>query len=320
MDLKKDDLLKIYYYMKLIRALDDRASKLYRQGKLMGGVYSGRGNEAIAIGTAYTLEKEDILAALQRDVGATLVRGFTPAGIFAQYMGKKTGYTRGKDINLHMGDLKQGIIAPISMLGETIVVCSGIALSFKLRREKRVVLTYIGDGGTSTGLFHEGMNFAGVMRLPLVVICENNQFAYSTPLSKQTAIKDLVERAKAYGIPGVIVDGNDVLAVYEVTKEAVERARRGEGPTFIEAKTMRMRGHAEHDEAAYVPKELLEEWAKKDPIERFEKHLRSRRILTKTLQGEIETRVEKEIEEAVQFAENSPWPEPEEALEGVYAE
>jgi len=306
--------------MKLIRALDDRASKLYRQGKLMGGVYSGRGNEAIAIGTAYTLEKEDILAALQRDVGATLVRGFTPAGIFAQYMGKKTGYTRGKDINLHMGDLKQGIIAPISMLGETIVVCSGIALSFKLRREKRVVLTYIGDGGTSTGLFHEGMNFAGVMRLPLVVICENNQFAYSTPLSKQTAIKDLVERAKAYGIPGVIVDGNDVLAVYEVTKEAVERARRGEGPTFIEAKTMRMRGHAEHDEAAYVPKELLEEWAKKDPIERFEKHLRSRRILTKTLQGEIETRVEKEIEEAVQFAENSPWPEPEEALEGVYAE
>lgn len=306
--------------MKLIRALDERASIMYRQGKLYGGVYSGRGNEAVAIGTAWTLEKDDILAALQRDVGATLVRGLTPARIFAQYMGKKTGVTRGKDINLHMGDLKLGLIAPISMLGETIVVCAGIALSFKLRREKRVVLTYIGDGGTSTGTFHEGMNFAGVHKLPMVVICENNQFAYSTPLSKQAALADLVDRAKAYGIPGVIVDGNDVLAVYEVTKIAVEKARNGEGPTFIEAKTMRMRGHAEHDDAFYVPRKLLEEWAKKDPIERFEKVLRNRKMLSKTTQSEIETRIEKEIEEAVQFAENSPWPEPEEALEGVYAE
>lgn len=320
MNLKKDELLKIYYYMKLIRAIDDRASKLYRQGKLFGGVYSGWGNEATAIGSAWALDKEDILAPLQRDVGATLVRGFTPAKIFAQYMGKKTGYTRGKDLNLHMGDLKLGVIAPISMLGETVVVCSGIALSFKLRREKRVVLTYIGDGGTSTGLFHEGMNFAGVHKLPMVVICENNQYAYSTPLSKQTALVDLVDRAKAYGIPGVIVDGNDVLAVYEVTKAAVENARSGKGPTFIESKTMRMRGHAEHDDAFYVPKQLLEEWAKKDPIDRFEKYLRNRRILNKTIQSEIETRIEKEIEEAVQFAENSPWPEPEEALEGVYAD
>lgn len=320
MTLKKEDYLKIYYYMKLIRALDERASIMYRQGKLYGGVYSGRGNEAVAIGTAWTLEKDDILAALQRDVGATLVRGLTPARIFAQYMGKKTGVTRGKDINLHMGDLKLGLIAPISMLGETIVVCAGIALSFKLRREKRVVLTYIGDGGTSTGTFHEGMNFAGVHKLPMVVICENNQFAYSTPLSKQAALADLVDRAKAYGIPGVIVDGNDVLAVYEVTKIAVEKARNGEGPTFIEAKTMRMRGHAEHDDAFYVPRKLLEEWAKKDPIERFEKVLRNRKMLSKTTQSEIETRIEKEIEEAVQFAENSPWPEPEEALEGVYAE
>jgi len=246
--------------MRLNRRLDEQLSSLYRQGKVVGGVYVSTGQEAISVGTAFALEPQDVVAPMIRNVGTLLVRGYRPRDLFLQYMGRKDGPTGGRDANTHFGDMKRGVVAPISMLGEMVPVLAGVALAAKLRGEKRVALNYVGDGTTSAGPVHEGMNFAAVQRLPLVIIAENNGWAYSTPTVKQMAIHDIALRAKAYGMSAVVVDGNDVLAVYEATRSAVKRAREGHGPTLIEAKTMRMRGHAEHDDARYVPKDVFEEW------------------------------------------------------------
>jgi len=292
---------------------------LYRQGKLVGGAFVGLGQEAIAVGSTYALEQGDVIAPLIRDAGAYFVKGETPQRFLANYLGKSTGPTHGKDGNMHFGDLSLGIFAPISMLAGMIPVCCGAALAFKVRGEKRVALTWIGDGGSNVGDFHEGMNFAAVLQLPVVVILENNGYAYSTPVEKQARLKDFVLRAQEYGIPGEMVDGNDVLAVYEVTKGAVDRARAGGGPTLIEAKTFRMKGHAEHDDASYVPPEILDAWRKKDPIDRFERYLLEGAILNESTRTEIQERVKREIEDAERFALESPFPPPEEAAEGVYA-
>ncbi len=320
MELEREDLLSLYYYMRLSRSIEERIRKLYLQGKIVGGVYCSDGHEAISVGSAYALKKEDVLAPLHRDMGAHLVRGLSPRQVFAQYLGRRTGPTRGRDGNVHTGSLAVGTIAMVSMLGTSIPLAAGAALAFKIRGERRVAMTYIGDGGSNTGDFHEGLNLASVLALPLIVICENNQFAYSTPLNKSVHIKDIAVRAQSYGIPGIVVDGNDVLAVYHVTKEAVERARDGGGPTFIEAKTMRMRGHSEHDDAFYVPKELLEEWAQRDPIQRFEVALHNQGILSDSLRNEVTRRIERELEQAVEWADKSPYPDPSELAEGVYKE
>mgnify|MGYP005855490533 CR=1 FL=1 len=318
MELEREDLLNLYYYMRLSRAIEERIRKLYLQGKIVGGVYCSDGHEAISVGSAYALQKGDIVAPLHRDMGAHLVRGLSPRQVFAQYLGRRTGPTRGRDGNVHTGDLSVGTIAMVSMLGTSIPLAAGAALAFKLRGEPRVAMTYIGDGGSNTGDFHEGLNFAAVLGLPLVVLIENNQFAYSTPLSRSVHVPDLAIRAQGYGMPGVVVDGNDVLAVYHAAKEAVERARGGGGPTLIEAKTMRMRGHSEHDDAFYVPKGLLEEWSKKDPIQRLETHLRSVGIMDDSLRTEVSRRIEREIEAGVDFAEKSPFPDPAELTDGVF--
>lgn len=318
MELERDDLLDIYYFMRLSRAIEDRIRKLYLQGKIVGGVYCSDGHEGISVGAGYALAKEDVAAPLHRDMGFHLVRGMTPRRILAQYLGRRTGPMRGRDGNVHTGDLSLGTVAMSSMLGTSIPLAAGMALAFKIRGEPRVAMTFIGDGGSNTGDFHEGMNFAAVLKVPLVVICENNQFAYSTPLNKSLAIADISVRAQAYGIPGLTVDGNDVLAVYEAAKEAVERARRGEGPSFIEAKTMRMRGHSEHDDAFYVPKDLLAEWAKRDPIDRFEARLREAGVFDESVKAEVGRRIERELDAAVEWAENSPFPDPGELTEGVY--
>lgn len=318
-DLSPDQLRDLYYYMLLNRALDDRITALYRQGKIHGGAFVSRGQEATSVGSAYALEDGDVIGPMIRNSGAVLVRGVTPGQFLANYLGRTTGPTGGKDGNSHFGVLDLGIFAPISMLGALIPVCAGAALSFKLRGEKRVALTWIGDGGSSMGDFHEGLNFAAVQRLPLIVILENNGYAYSTPTIKQSLLKDFVRKAEAYGIPGEIIDGNDVLAVYECTKRAVDRARGGGGPTLIEAKTFRMKGHAEHDDAWYVPKELFAEWEKRDPIDRYEKYLKAEGVLTEHEITELKARVGREIDEAQRFAEESPYPEPEGAASGVYA-
>ena len=318
-DIQRVDLLQMYYHLRLTRALEERVTALYRQGRIVGGVYTSHGMEAISVGYASALERDDVIAPFHRDMGAFLVRGITPGEVVAQYLGKRTGPTKGKDGNVHMGDLKRGIFAFVSHLADNLPVATGAALAFKLRGESRVVVTNTGDGGTSRGDFHEAMNFAAVRKLPVVFFCNNNQYAYSTPLQLQMAVRDVEDRAKAYGMPSEIVDGNDVAAVYVAARKAVQKARNGEGPTFIEAKTMRMHGHSEHDSAKYVPRELLEEWKVRDPIMMAERLLTELGYADEAAFRQVEERVTKEIDAAVEFAEQSPLPEGREALEGVFA-
>jgi pyruvate dehydrogenase E1 component alpha subunit len=307
------------YYMLLTRELEHRIErKLYRQGKIVGGVYVGRGQEAIGVGSCILTRPDDVICPSHRDMGAFLIRGMTPGRILAQYMGRRDGYTRGRDGNMHMGDLKLNIIAFVSMLADNVPVAAGIALAFKMRRQDRVVLCYFGDGATSRGDWHEGLNFAAVHRLPVVYICNNNQYAYSTPLELQMPVANVADRAVAYNIPGEIVDGNDVLAVYDASRRAVERARAGGGPTLLECKTFRMTGHSAHDDAGYVPKEKFEEWEKKDPISALQQRLIAGGVMTLDEVKRLHESVIAEIDAAVEWAEKSPYPAPEECLHGVY--
>jgi pyruvate dehydrogenase E1 component alpha subunit len=309
------------YTMKLTREIEDRIErKLYRQGKIVGGVYVGRGQEAIGVGATTVIRPDDVICPSHRDMGALLVRGMKPERILAQYMGRRDGYTRGKDGNMHMGDLGHGVVSLISMLGDNVPVAAGVALAFHLRGEDRVVLCFFGDGATSRGDWHEGVNLAAVRRLPVVFVCNNNQYAYSTPLALQMAVENVADRAPAYGIPGEIIDGNDVLEVHESVSRAVERARGGSGPTLIECKTFRMTGHSAHDDATYVPKELFETWREKDPIGRLERHLLGHGLLAVEELDALERSVVSEVDAAVAWAERSPLPAPEEALRGVYRE
>lgn len=319
MDIKREDLLRLFYYLKLTRRLEDRVTSLYHQGKILGGAWTSNGTEAVSVGYGYALEKNDIAAPYFRDMGVFLIRGITAKRIMAQYLGKKTGVTGGKEGNVHVGDLQYGVFGFPSHLADNYPVGAGAALAFKIRGEKRVVAACTGDGGTSRGDFHEGMNLASVRKLPIVFICNNNQYAYSTPLKLQMAINNVAERALAYGMPSKIVNGNNVMEVYTAAKEAYETARNGGGPTFIECKTMRMHGHSEHDSAKYVPRELLEEWKKKDPILYMETYLMENQIAKKEELDGVDLQVKKEIEEAEAFAEESPYPEPEEVLRGLYA-
>src|SRR5262245_368187 len=265
---------RFLYYMKMMREVEDRIErKLYRQGKIVGGVYVGRGQEAIPVGVGLLAEPEDALFPSHRDMALFLIRGVHPRQIFAQYMGRVGGLTRGRDGNMHMGDLRLNIVAIISAMAASVPVAAGAALAFKYKGEPNVAFCFFGDGATSRGDWHEGVNFAAVQRLPLVLVCNNNQYAYSTPLSKQMACADVADRGAAYGISAEIVDGNDVLAVHEAGRRAVEHARAGLGPYLIECKTFRMTGHSAHDAGDYVPKHLWEEWAAKDPIQRLERRM-----------------------------------------------
>lgn len=317
--LSRDDLHNLYYYMQLTRSVEDRVRALYLQGKIPGAVYSSRGQEGTAVASAYALKPEDFVAPLIRDLGASFVRGIEPQRVFAQWLGRSGGPSGGRDGNLHFGDLSHGILAPISMLGATIPLCAGIGLASLQTGERRVALAYIGDGGSNTGDFHEGLNFAAALHLPMVVIVEDNGFAYSTPVSRHVAVRTFADRAQGYGIPGVTADGNDVLEVYRVTREAVERARGGGGPTLIEVKTFRMRGHAEHDDAFYVPKELFGQWEMRDPIRRLVEYMEVHGLIDVAGKQEIEERIARVIDESVEWAERSPLPDPETQTDGVYA-
>ncbi len=319
-EIKRDELLQMYYYLRLTRGLEDRITALYRQGRIVGGVYTSHGMEAIAVGYASALERDDIIAPFHRDMGAFLIRGFTPGEVLAQYLGKKTGPTKGKDGNVHMGDLKRGVFGFVSHLADNLPVAAGAALAFKIRGESRVVFAGTGDGGSSRGDFHEALNFAAVRKLPVVFFCNNNQYAYSTPLRLQMAVANVVDRAKAYGMPGEIVDGNDVAAVYLSAKQAIAKARAGDGPTFLEFKTMRMHGHSEHDPAKYVPRELLEGWKERDPILKTEQLLQELEYGEEEYFQEVVERVKKEVEVGVEFAQRSPLPEGPDVLEGVFAD
>src|SRR5271170_4765824 len=311
--------LELYYFMQLNRQLEERLVRLFRQNKIVGGLYSSLGQEAVSVGTAFALEPRDWLAPMIRNIGALLVKGFKPRDIFTQHMGKYTSPTLGKDGTSHFGDLKNlHVVSPISMLGDLIPVMTGVAMAGRYLGQKIVTMTWIGDGGSSTGVFHEGLNFAAVQKAPFVLILENNLWAYSTPVKRQVPLENLADRAKAYGISSYIVDGNDVVAVYSTTKEAVDRARAGEGPILIEAKTFRRMGHAQHDPAEYVPKEMREHWEKRDPILLHEKFLTEKKLLDAKTEKEIETKIETLLAKDRDFAENSPMPPPELAEKGVY--
>src|SRR5689334_7971539 len=283
--LKPEQHLELYRYLKLTRLVEERLVNLYRQTKVVGGVFRSLGQEATAVGTAYALQPQDFITPLIRDLGAVLVKGIRPREIFAQYMAKAWGPSGGRDLNIHFGDMQKGFIGPISHLGDMIPVMSGILLGARMQKKNIVGVAYIGDGGMSTGAFHEGLNFAAVQRLPLIVIAEFNHYAYSTPTNQQTAVRDLAEKATGYGIPAYIVDGNDIIASYEVTKRAAEFARRGGGPVLIEAKTYRRKGHAELDDQRYVPPGEIEWWQKhNDPIDRYERYLSERGIVREKLE------------------------------------
>lgn len=317
--LKPEQLLELYRYLKLTRLVEERLVNLYRQTKVVGGVFRSLGQEATAVGTAYALEPRDFITPLIRDLGAVLVKGIRPREIFAQYMAKAWGPSGGRDLNIHFGDMEKGFVGPISHLGDMIPVMTGVLLGARMKKSPVVAIAYIGDGGMSTGAFHEGLNFAAVQRLPLIIVAEYNHYAYSTPTALQTSVKDLAEKASSYGIPGHIVDGNDVIACYETTRRAVEFARRGGGAVLIEAKTYRRKGHAEHDDQRYVPPSEIEWWEQhNDPIDRYERYLVECAIADKNKLDEITADVVREIEEDCDWAESSPMPEPEQAAYRVF--
>ena len=322
--LTRDQLVEIYYYLRLTRTLEERLVALYRQSKVIGGLFRSLGQEGESVASAYALDRgrnRDILSPLIRNLGSLLVMGAQPVEILRQYMAKAESPTRGRELNVHFNDLEKGYLGQISHLGDMIPVMAGIAMTFKMRGEPRVGLVYIGDGGTSTGAFHEGLNFAAVQRLPLVVIGEYNHWAYSTPPEKQFAVRDLADKAKGYGIPAVTVDGNDVFAVYEATKFAVDRARRGKGVHFIEVKTYRRKGHAEHDDQSYQPKEELERWAREnDPVDRFVARLLGADLVTEADLTDIDDRARVEVDQATDACVNEPLPDAETALPGVYVD
>jgi pyruvate dehydrogenase E1 component alpha subunit/2-oxoisovalerate dehydrogenase E1 component alpha subunit len=319
--LSRDQLLDLYYWMRLTRTLEERLVALYRQTKVVGGLFRSLGQEADAVGSAYALERRDILSPLIRNLGAMLVKGATPVEILKQYMAKADSPTRGRELNIHFGDTDRGFIGQISPLGDMVPVMTGVTLTFKMRKQDRVGLVYVGDGATSTGAFHEGINFAAVQRCPLVVIVENNGYAYSTPTSKQTAAKQFVDKAIGYGVPGEQADGNDVIAVYDVTKRAVDRARRGEGVTLIELMTYRRKGHAEHDNQSYVPPGEIERWeTENDPLTRYIARLTDEFEFSKADVEATDERVRKEVDEATDIAERSGLPEALDALVGIYAD
>lgn len=317
--LKPAQLLEIYRYLKLTRLVEERLVNLYRQTKVVGGVFRSLGQEATAVGTAYALQPTDFITPLIRDLGAVLVKGIRPRDIFAQYMAKAWGPSGGRDLNIHFGDMEKGFIGPISHLGDMIPVMTGILLAGRMQQKPIVAIAYIGDGGMSTGAFHEGLNFAAVQKLPLIVVAEYNHYAYSTPTSLQTAVRDLAEKAAGYNIPAAIVDGNDVVACYEVTKRAAQQARNGGGAFLIEAKTYRRKGHAEHDDQRYVPEGEIEWWEKhNDPLDRFERYLIESGVADAKKFEEITADVSREIEADCAWAESSPMPEPEEAAYRVF--
>lgn len=309
--LTKEDFLRLYRFLKMTRMFDDTTVKLKRQGKITGGVFSSLGQEATAVGTAYALEPQDFIAPLIRDIGACFVKGILPREIFASYLGRATSPNRATDLQFHFADLEKGFIGPISHLGDMVSVLAGVLLASRMKKENRVGVVYVGEGATSTGAFHEGINFAAVQKLPLITVIENNGYAYSTPTYKQCAAKNFVDKAVGYGILGLQVDGNDVVACYEIMKQAVQYARSGNGAVLIEAITYRRKGHAEHDNQSYVPAGEIEWWAEhNDPIKRFELFLKEENVASEEELKQIESEVAQYLEQELAIAESAELPNP----------
>jgi pyruvate dehydrogenase E1 component alpha subunit len=317
--LDREDLLGIYRNLVITRGIEERGHILYKQGKIPGSFYTGRGNEAAAVGVATAMGPTDVGTPLHRDLGVHVTRGVEPWRIFAQYMGREDGPMRGRDGNVHMAVSELGLHAMVSHLPAMLPVAVGMGLAFKVRGDKRVALGWFGDGAAARGDTHEAMNLAGVRQLPVVFVCDNNQWSYSTPTYLSYPVEHIADRAAAYGFEGVVIDGTDVLAVYREARRAIEKARDGGGPTLLECLTLRMEGHAVHDDASYVPKEMFEQWAAYDPIERFRSWLYTNAQLTDDEESEITNGVKRLLNEALERAEESPLPDPAGLEEGVYA-
>ncbi len=324
--LSRNQLLEMFYYAHLTRDVEERLAILYRQNKVVGGLYRSLGQEGESVAAACALDRRDAIAPLIRNLGAILARGVRPRDVFAQYMAKASSPTAGRDLNIHFSHIPPPesdepiIIGPISMLGDLVSVMAGVTLGARMRREPRVGVTFVGDGATSTGSFHEGMNLAAVLRLPLVVVAEDNKFAYSTPTAMQMAIDRIDRRAEAYGMEHEMVDGNDMLAVYDAVKRAVERARAEGGPSLVGVDTMRMRGHAEHDDMRYVPRDLLERWRARDPIARYRRWLLDHDVAGEREIDDIAGMTAAYAEQEARLAEEWPPPDPATAGRGVWAE
>ena len=311
--LSHEQLLEMYGWLKHIRAFDERLSALVKQGRVRSGVYTGIGQEAIIVGTGYGLRRDDYICPLHRDLGAFLMKGVSSRTMMAQMFAKTTGLSKGRDSALHSGVPELGIFGNTSMLGANLPVAVGLALSYRIEQSDHVVVAYFGEGASNVGDFHEALNMAGVMRLPVIFVCENNQYAYSVPVEKSMAIDDVADRARGYGFDGVAINGNDVLAVYQATQGALQRARSGQGPTLIECKTYRWHGHSEHDKAFYRTQEEVAMWRSRDPLTTFTTYLKGLNILTDDRIAETDARIKAEIDDAVTFAMDSPDPDPSEA-------
>ena len=319
LNLTKEKLVVMFRKMVEIRFFEEKVFDLYAQNLVPGTIHLYAGEEAVAVGVCSALEGDDYITSTHRGHGHCIAKGADLKRTMAEILGKKTGYCKGKGGSMHIADFSIGMLGATAVVGAGIPIAVGAGLSIKLRKTRQVVACFFGEGASNQGTFHEGINMASVWRLPVIFICENNLYAMGTRQSRIMNIENIADRATAYGIPGVVVDGNDVLAVYEATVKAVERARKGEGPTLIECKTYRHKGHSRVDPAKYRPKEEVEEWLAKDPIKRFKEKLLQTKTLTEAEIQRIENEVAAEIEEAVKFAMESSYPAPEEALEDVYA-
>jgi TPP-dependent pyruvate/acetoin dehydrogenase alpha subunit len=318
--LDREDLVGIYRNMLLTRGIEERGHILYKQGKIPGSFYTGRGNEAASVGVATAMGPDDVGTPLHRDMGVHIVRGVEPWRIFANYMGRVDGPARGRDGNVHMADERLGLIAMVSHLPAMLPVAVGCALAFRIREEHRVSVGWFGEGASARGDVHECMTLAGTRKLPVVFVCDNNQWAYSTPTHLEYASEHVADRAPTYGFEGVVVDGTDVLAVYREARRAIDKARGGGGPTLLECQTLRMEGHAVHDDAFYVPKSMFEQWAQSDPVERFRTWLREHADMSDEEESAVSSEVKRELNEALKRAEESPHPDPHGLTSGVYAE
>lgn len=317
--LTKEELLRMYRKMLEIRLFEEKVFELYAQGLIPGTIHLYSGQEAVAVGVCSALRKDDYITSTHRGHGHCIAKGAELRRVMAEILGKKTGYCKGKGGSMHIADFSIGMLGATAIVGAGIPIAAGAGLSIKLRGTDQVVACFFGEGASNQGTFHEGVNIAAVWKLPVIFVCENNLYAMGTRQSMVMVLNDVANRATSYGIPGVVVDGNDVLAVYEAARDAVERARSGKGPTLIECKTYRQRGHSRVDPARYRPKEEVEVWLRRDPIKLFKEGLARAGILDGGETQRIEEEVSAEIEEAVKFAIESPYPDPEEALEDVYA-
>ncbi len=317
--LKKEQMVELYRFLKLTRMFDEKTVVLKKQSKLTGGVFTSLGQEATAVGTAFALEPRDFIAPLIRDIGACFVKGIEPREIFLQYFGRGTAPSRATDVQFHFADIEKGFVGPISHLGDMIPVMTGVLLASRMKKENRVAVAYLGEGATSTGTFHEGVNFAAVKKLPLITVIENNGYAYSTPTENQCAAESFVDKALGYGIKGLKVDGNDVIACYETMKEAVAHARSGDGSVLIEAMTYRRKGHAEHDNQAYVPDGEIAWWAENnDPVDRYELYLKQEKILSEADMEMIAAEIRELLQRESDAAEGEPLPAAENAAYSVF--